>query len=261
LSSRKTAWLSTLLVTAHFASGCSCGAQDDRRELTVFAAASLTDAFEELAQRFEAAHADVNVALSFAGSQVLRLQIEHGAHADVFASANPHHMDALLRADLVDGSRGFAENELVVIVPPDNPAGIESLADLPRARRLVIGTPSVPVGSYTRQMLKRATDRLGEAFEHQVLARVVSQENNVRLVRTKVELGEADAAIVYRTDAVSSPRVRAIEIPAHANVRASYLIAVVRESPQSELARSWIEYVCSDPGRRVLESHGFSGAP
>ncbi len=257
----RTTGLCALLVAALASDSCSCGAQDDRQQLTVFAAASLTEAFEDLAERFEAAHPDVNVAVSFAGSQALRLQIEHGARADVFASANPHHMDALLGAGLVAGSRAFAHNELVVVVPPDNPASIEKFADLPRAERLVIGAPTVPVGSYTHQMLERAGAHLGGAFESAVLANVVSEENNVRLVRTKVELGEADAAIVYRTDAASCPRVRTIEIPAHSNVRASYLIASVSDAKRSDLARAWIEYVCSDEGRRVLERHGFSGAP
>lgn len=257
----RTILFCTLLAATLASGGCSCEARDDRRELTVFAAASLTEAFDDLAQRFEADHPDVDVAVSFAGSQALRLQIEHGARADVFASANPHHMDALLGAGLVVGSRVFAHNELVVIVPPDNPASIDSFSDLPRARRLVIGAPTVPVGSYTHQMLARAGARLGDAFERAVLANVVSEENNVRLVRTKVELGEADAAIVYRTDAASCPRVRSIEIPAHSNVRASYLIASVSDSKQSDLAREWIEYICSAEGRRILERHGFSGAP
>lgn len=227
-----------------------------RRTLHVFAASSLTDAFREMETVFESAHPDTDVRLVFAGSQVLRLQIEQGARADVFASADRRHIESLASAGLVADYAEFAANELVVIVPPDNPAGIESFGELPRARRLVIGTEHVPVGAYTRVLLRRAEARSGPGFEAAVLGRVVSRENNARLVRAKVELGVADAAIVYRTDAATE-RVRAIPVPRGANVRAGYLMGAVAGSANAGGAERWIGFVGSPAGRAILSRRGF----
>jgi len=220
--------------------------------LSVFAASSLTDAFTHLAEVYEAAHPGIDVRLSFAGSQTLRLQIEGGAPADVFAAADAEHMDALESQGLVEAPRVFAYNELAVIVPLDNPAGIEEFAGLAAAERLVIGAPDVPVGRYTREMLSR-TSFAGAVLEH-----VVSEEANVRQVRAKVELGEADAAIVYRTDALASDRVRTVAIPGGVNVRAEYLVAVTTEAENHETAEAWVGLIVSEEGTRVLREHGFS---
>ena len=225
--------------------------------LNVYAASSLTDAFTEIERAFEAAHDGVDAALTFAGSQVLRLQIEQGAPADLFASANPDHARALRDARLLGGVRPFAVNELAVIVPLDNPAGIESYGGLTAAERLVIGTENVPVGRYTRAALRRSAAALGAEFEATVLSRVVSLENNVRLVRAKVELGEADAGIVYRTDAVASTRVRTIPIPADLNEHAEYVIGIVTNGDAAEPAERWIAFLLSPVGRTILGEHGF----
>ena len=235
----------------------ACDAPPESGTLSVYAASSLTDAFGELETTFEAAHPDVEVSVTYAGSQILRLQIEQGAPADVFASANPEHMQALVDSGLVVESRVFAQNELVVIVPLDNPAGIESLEDLPEASRLVIGTANVPVGRYTRDVLRLAAPSLGEGFEAIVLSRVVSEESNVRLARAKVELGEADAAIVYRSDAGSSDRVRIVEIPSEFNVIADYPIGVLRRTTVPSTAAEWVDLLMSPEGRAVLARHGF----
>jgi molybdate transport system substrate-binding protein len=237
----------------------ACGGESalDSRQLNVYAASSLTDAFTELEGIFERAHPGVDVAITFAGSQVLRLQIEQGAPADVFASANVEHMAALVDSGLVDESRVFAHNDLVVIVPPDNPAGIEELGDLTHAQRLVLGTANVPVGQYAREILRRAAPIYEEGFEAIVMSRVVSEESNVRLARAKVELGEADASIVYRTDAGSSDRVRIVEIPRELNVIADYPIGVVNATRARDSADAWVELVGSPEGRAVLERHGF----
>ncbi len=250
--------LRAVVVLCAAAALAGCGAAGaDRQPLRVFAASSLTDAFREMAGAFEGAHPDTDVVLVFAGSQVLRLQIEQGAPADVFASANPRHMAALVEGGLVNGERVLARNELVVIVPPANPAGIESFADLVRAERIVIGTPHVPVGAYAREALRRAgSGGGGGAFEEEVLDRIVSEESNVRLVRAKVELGEADAAIVYRTDAVAG-RVRTVQLPPRINVRAHYLIGMVEGAGNAAAAERWAEFVASPEGRRILSRHGF----
>ncbi|MCB9537634.1 MAG: molybdate ABC transporter substrate-binding protein [Myxococcales bacterium] len=243
--------------------GCRGAHPEDpaRVTLQVFAASSLTEAFGELERSFEAAHPGVDVRLTFAGSQVLRLQIEQGAAADVFASANPEHLQALRAEGHVAPPVDFATNELVVVVPLDDPAGVRSFADLPNARRLVIGAEAVPVGRYTRRLLDRAAETLGADFVAAVRARVVSVEHNVRLVRAKVELGEADAAIVYRTDAAATERVRVVEIPPALNVRARYPIAVTTRAAAPETAARFVAFVRSPAGRGALERHGFRAAP
>ena len=152
---RGPARLGLVVCAAASLSACATDAPD-REPLRVFAASSLTEAFQEMAAAFEDASPGTEVVLVFAGSQVLRLQIEQGARADIFASADPRHMESLARDGLVTGPRLLAENELVVIVPPGNPAGIEAFADLAGAHRVVIGTPNVPVGAYAREALRRA---------------------------------------------------------------------------------------------------------
>ena len=181
-----------------------------------------------------------------------------GAPADVFASANAAHVDALVDAGLAEPSRVFADNELVVIVPVDDPAAIASFVDLDTAERVVVGAQDVPVGIYTRALLDRAAAVLGEDFARRVRAHVVSEETNVRLARAKVELGEADAAIVYATDAAASARVRAIAIPPELGVRAHYPIAAIAGSSHAREAERFIDYVLSPSGREILARHGFA---
>lgn len=250
--------LHALLLACVTLAGCEAhpGA---RARVTVFAASSLTEAFAEIEREFERAHPGVDVSVTFAGSQVLRLQIEQGARADVFASANPSHIRALEDARLIHDIERFALNELVVIVPPENPAKIQAVEELGRAERLVIGDRHVPVGHYTDAMLDRIDRRRGGGFARDVRGSVVSREGNTRLVRAKVELGEADAAVVYKTDALASERVRSIEIPAPLNERAEYMIGLGVEERAGEhaLAARFRDFVTSPRGQRVLAEHGF----
>ena len=229
--------------------------------LTVFAASSLTEAFEGLERGFERSHPEVDVRLVLAGSQVLRMQLEQGARADVFASADEGHMRALVEAGHVLGGSTFAHNSLALIVPPDNPAAIERFAQLDRAQRLVLGSPSVPVGRYAREALGRAQAHLGADFVMRVTSRIASEEPNERLVRAKVELGEADAALVYRTDGLASKRVKLIAIPPALNVRASYPIGVLAASARPGLADGFLAFVHSAEGQRILTRHGFLVGP
>jgi len=227
-------------------------------QLTVFAASSLRDAFQDLGRNLEQQHPGTSVSFNFAGSQELRTQVEHGARADVFASADPRTLRALAGAGLALEPQVFARNEPVIVVPAGNPAGIHSLADLPRSRRLVVGAPEVPIGEYTVRILEAASRRYGPAFGAAVESRVASRELNVRQVLAKVALGEADAAIVYRTDALASRgAVEVISIPPELNVVAEYPIAVLRGAPQAGLARAFVELVLSSAGRAVLARHGF----
>ncbi|HVP63065.1 MAG TPA: molybdate ABC transporter substrate-binding protein [Myxococcaceae bacterium] len=234
------------------------GVRPEETALTVFAAASLRDAFGALGTAFERAHPGVQVRFNFGGSQELRTQIEQGAPADVFASADNRHMDAARAEGLVEAPTLLATNTPVMVVPSDNPGKVRGLADLPRAKRVVIGAPEVPIGAYTLQILERARARLGADFPERVLARVVSRELNVRQVLTKVVLGEADAGLVYRTDARSAgDRVGVVEIPSEVNVVAQYPIAVVTRAPHPELARQWIALVTGAEGQAVLARAGF----
>lgn len=236
-------------------------ASSESRTLTIYAAASLTDAFTEIGQSFEASHSGARVVFNFGGSQNLRTQIEQGAPADVFASANQEEMDALMTGSLVETSapKIFLRNQLVVILPKNNPAGIVSLEDLSKpGLKLVLAAEEVPAGRYARQILENLNGLFGADYQDKVLANVVSNEDNIRQAVTKVQLGEADASIVYISDAVAVPELQRIEIPTEVNVIAEYLIAPLAESVLSELANSFIDYVLSPNGQAILEKWGFT---
>jgi molybdate transport system substrate-binding protein len=227
-------------------------------EVVVFAAASLRESFTALGSQFEAMHPGTKVRLNLAGSQELRTQIENGAPADVFASADQKHMQALVAQKLASDPRVFARNEPVLVVPKGNPAKIGSLQDLPRAKRIVIGAPEVPIGAYTLRILGAASKRYGADFQKRVEERVVSRELNVRQVLAKVGLGEADAAIVYRTDAATAKQtVDVIPIPADLNVVAEYPIAVLARAKNPSLAKRFVEFVLSPRGSEALLLFGF----
>jgi molybdate transport system substrate-binding protein len=255
LPARRLAFLATLAI-AHASGGCR--RDESSQFLTVFAASSLTESFQDLEATFEADHPGIDVQLAFAGSQALRVQIEQGARADVFASAAEVHMQALVQAGLVDGAEVFAHNALVVAVPERGAGEIDALADLPKAERIVLGTPEVPVGIYARELIERADATYGGGFADAVRARVVSEEANVRLVLSKVELGEADAAIVYRTDAIASGKVRAISVPEGLDVPTEYTVGIVSTTTMRETARDWLELLEGPKGRAALERRGFA---
>ncbi len=228
------------------------------REVTVFAAASLKETFEAIARKFEAAHPGSRVVLQLAGSQELRTQIENGAKADVFASADLRHMKALQDAGLVAKPTVFARNEPVVITPKANPAGLLRFEDLPKAKKLIVGVDEVPIGRYTNEVLEKAGKDLGEAFVRAVTANIASRELNVRQILAKVSLGEGDAGFVYRTDAATArDTVLVLDIPSRWNVIAEYPIAVTAHAPDPELANAWVEMVSSPPGQQILSGAGF----
>src|SRR5262245_40035593 len=223
----------------------------DSTTLHVFAAASLAGSFGEIARDFEAKHRGTKVQLNFAGSQQLAAQIEQGASADVFASADERWMSYLQEKSLIQGDpQVFARNRLVVIVPATNPARIGKLQDLTRpGAKIVVGAEAVPIGAYTRDVLRNLskTDGYAASFGTKVLANVVSEEENVRNVVGKVQLGEADAGFCYRSDITGSVGryVKVIEIPDSANVIATYPIAVTAKSATADLAREFVERVRS----------------
>lgn len=237
--------------------GCARRAPDER-EVVVFAAASLRDVFDELAAAFRRDHPGVKVTLQYAGTQELRAQLEHGARADVFASADTRHMAELVRAGRVAAPVVFATNEPVLIVSREAAVTVTSLRELPRATRVIVGAPDVPIGRYTGEVLERARAAYGDDFRARVEARVVSRELSVRQVLAKVRLGEADAGVVYRTDARGVDSVVVVPIPPELSVRTEYPIALVDGAPHATLGRAWLEHVTSQAGRQALSRAGFS---
>jgi molybdate transport system substrate-binding protein len=250
-----TKWCAAVALALLLAGSLPARAAD---ELVVYAAASLKEPFEALAGAFEKTHPPVKVRLAFAGSQEHQAQLEHGGPADVWASASRAVQAALAQQGLVAPPRTFARNEPVVVVPRDNPAGIHVFTELPRTKRLVIGAPEVPIGGYTRQVFDKAAARYGPAFRAKLEAAVVSRELNVRQVLAKVTLGEADAAIVYRSDArAAKDRVEVVPIPAELNVLGEDTITTVTASKRQALARAFVELVLSPEGQQRLAEAGF----
>ncbi len=233
----------------------------ERVTLTVFAAASLKDAFEDVRTAYAGVAPATTLELSFGASSALRAQIEQGAPADVFASADTTQPAALVASGLTDGPvRPFAANTLVIVVPSDDPAGIHGAADLARPGvRVVAAGPGVPISAYADRAIAALAAEPGypSDFATRVAANVVSREEDVRAVLAKVELGEADAALVYATDAAASPRVRSIALPTEARVRATYGAVVVKGSRQPAAARAFLDWLTGAEGRSVLERAGF----
>ncbi len=236
-------------------------------ELIVFAAASLTDAFGQIKSDLEAANPNLTITYNFAGSQVLVTQMEQGAPADVFASANLAQMDNARDKGVIEGEASvFAQNRLVIIVPKDNPAGIQSPADLAKEGvKLDMAQEDVPAGQYARQTIcKMGQDEAtyGEGFVEKVAANIVSEEDNVRAIVTKVGTGEADAGVVYATDVTgdSTAQIQTIEIPAPVNVVATYPIAAVKGG-KADLAEAFIDYVLGPAGQATLRQFGFESRP
>jgi molybdate transport system substrate-binding protein len=228
--------------------------------LHVFAASSLTEAFREIGAAYEKTHPGQTIELNFAGSQILRTQIEQGAGADVFASADIVHANLLHSAELLSEPRVFTRNRLVAIVPVEG-ARVKGLADLAKPGiKVVLAGSTVPVGRYARQAIAQlgASGQYGESFAARVEANVVSEETNVRAVLARIALGEADAGIVYVTDAAGDERLRTIEIPERSNVVAEYAIGVVAKTPSEALASSFVALVLGARGQAVLAKHGFA---
>ena len=237
--------------------------QVSRGTLTVLAVSSLTDVFGELESTFEEQNPGTKVSTSFGGSSELLTQIQQGAPADVFASADEDKMDIAVQDDLMNEPQTFARNWPVVIVPKDNPTGIQGLQDVAKpGAKIVLAQDGVPIAEYAKHILSNANSEYGSNFEQQVMGNIVSREANVRASANRVTLGEADATFVYRSDVTEDIRdqVQVIEIPENVNVMATYPIATIAESQHLELAQEWVDLVLSDEGQRVLEEYGFERA-
>jgi len=254
-----------MIITAALVAGCTSGPSAPKADLAVFAAASLSGAFDEMKVAYEVQYPGVNVVYNFDGTQNLRTQLEQGARADVFASASAPHMNAVRSQGDMNNSTvaSFANNKLAVIVPKDNPAGINTLADLAKPGvKIAIGTKDVPVGSYTLQILDKMANNstFGPEYKGKVMANVVSQETTVNYVVSKVALGEADAGFVYVSDvpAEYKDKVTAIPIPDSLNVIAVSPIGVLKDAKNPTAAQGFIDFVKSTDGKAILAKYGFT---
>ena len=242
-----------------------------RRTLVVLAASSLTEVFQQLGEEFRQANPNVKLIFNFAGSQRLRAQLELGAQADVFASADWQQMLPLAEQGLLSGEpSSFASNRLALISPLPTGKGksplVSRLEDLVNPEvKLVLAAAEVPAGNYSRKLLVLAetTGGMESGFAERVLANLVSEEPSVRSVAQKVALGEADAGLVYLTDARSegiSSRVTVIPIPDQWNLSAKYPVAVLKDAKQPTLAQQFVHFLLSDSAQNVLGQYGFGPA-
>lgn len=241
---RRVAVLAAVLCLA--ATACSSG--EARRDVTVFAAASLTDAFRAMAKPFADAHDNYSVTFSFAGSQQLAAQIQQGAKTDALATADRPTMASVPKKDLTSTPVVFARNRLVIAVGHGNPKHIQTLADLARPdSKVVLAAPAVPAGKYAGQALANAGVKVKPA----------SLEDNVEGVVTKVGLGEADAGIVYVTDATAARNVDAVQIPDAYNVVAEYPAVSLNTGNQRAGGQQFVDFLVSPSGQSILRRYGF----
>jgi molybdate transport system substrate-binding protein len=232
----------------------------------VFAASSLTDAFNNAKTAFQAKNPKVSITYNFAGTPTLRTQLEQGAKADVFASANVQQMDLAVNSGVIQGGAVlFAANKLVVVTPASS-ALVNTPGDLARPGvKLVLALKDVPAGGYARDAIAKmdASGKYGRGFASRTLANLVSEEPHVKQALAKVALGEADAAVVYGTDVASdvSAKVRQIAIPDRFNVLALYPIAVVKGASNAPAAEQFIAFLRSPEGQAIMARQGFGGVP
>ena len=258
---RVTAILSGMFLWVGMVSHAGATASQPSGEVVVMAAASLTAAFTDVARGIRNAHPQLRIVYNFAGSQALRTQLEQGAVADVFASADDAQMQRALDSGLMEGpSQVFVRNTLLIIVPIDNPRQAASFADLAKpGLKLTLAGSQVPVGHYSREALQAAQADHGTDFAAQVLRNLVSEETSVKQVLVKVQIGEADAGIVYASDISEKvlQDVSPIPIPAAYNRLASYSIAATRAARNPSGAAAFIRFVLSPAGQAILKAHGF----
>ncbi|MEU8619118.1 molybdate ABC transporter substrate-binding protein [Streptomyces sp. NPDC048623] len=223
------------------------GSTAPKADLTVLAAASLTDVFRTAGAAYEKAHPGTKITFSFAGSQELVAQVSQGSPADVLVTADTRSMDK------VKGDTGapavIAKNRLVIATGEGNPLKVDELKDLADSRlKVVLAAPEVPAGKYSKQILDK----------QKLTVKPVSQEPNVRAVLSKVELGEADAGLVYKTDAESAAdKVDAVEIPDDQNAIAQYPAATLKDSKNAEAATAFVAWLSSPEGQKILQDAGF----
>jgi molybdate transport system substrate-binding protein len=247
--------------------GCGQGAKGGGNgggTLTILAASSLTDAFGDLAHTFERQNPGTEVRTSFGASSEMLAQIQQGAPADVFASADEENMDTAVKDGLVTGKPEiFVKNHEVVMVPKDNPANIKRLRDVAQSDvKLVLAENEVPATEYAKEILHKANAEYGDDFEKDVLSNVVSREADVRASVNRVTVGDADATFGYASDYTPEikDRVKVVRIPPDLNIVATYPVAALDGAKSPELAKKWVDLVTGEEGQRVLKKWGFEPA-
>ena len=247
--------------------GCGASSTSGKQKegtLTILAASSLTDAFGELAKTFERQNPGSEVRTSFGASSEMLAQIQQGAPADVFASADQENMDTAVESGLVTGKPEiFVKNREVVMVPKVNPANIKGLRDLAKPDiKLVLAEEEVPAAEYAREILDKANAEYGDGFEKDVFSNVVSREVDVRASVNRVAVGDADATFGYASDYTPEirDRVKVVQIPPDLNIVATYPIATLKDAKSPTLAKKWVDLVTSEEGQRVLKQWGFEPA-
>ena len=229
-------------------------------QLTVFVPGTLVEISKLFVAGFEAQHPDVKVNVEVGHTPTQRAQIEQGATPDVLIAAGRADIDALAQQNLVtaDQIKGLARNQLVVIVPPDNQANIASPADLANPGvRLLVAAEELPVGMATQKLLDNLSKQGAPDFKDKALANVVSKEMGVNPIVSKISLGEADAGIVYVSDATSASNVKAVAVPDDANVVVTFVTAPLAGAPNPELAKTFVDYLLSDEAQSMLQAKGF----
>ena len=243
----------------------TCSGTGDKETLTVFAAASLAQAFTKVGAAFEEEHPEYSIRLAFDGSQRLRVQLEHGAVADLFASADERQMDLAKESGLLDSETvAFATNTLVVAVSSQAGTPVDSLIDLARNDvKLVLAHPEAPAGRYALAVIDSLAiaPEFGPEYAARLLQNVVSQELNVRGVLQKVALGEADAGFVYASDAITAENVSMLPLPEEANIAAIYPVAMLRSANNKNAAEEFIQFLISPRSQGILQDHGFGPVP
>jgi molybdate transport system substrate-binding protein len=265
----KARWQAVLVaVSLVLAAGTSCTTQESGGEsgstkVVVLGAASLAKVFPSIGADFADANPGVSFRFSFAGTDTIAAQIEQGAKADVFAGASTSYGDQLQSDGLIDPYKPFATNQLVLVLPPSNPAHIASLEDLTRPGiKLVVAGPTVPVGAYTLKVLDNLNAAYGQQYSKQVQANIVSEETDVEAVLTKVKLGEADAGFVYVTDAnAAGSEVKTVTLPDSAQAVATYPVAVVKSSTNATMAEAFMNYMLGPAAQDELQAAGFGPPP
>ena len=244
---------SGVLCLVFLASGCSRGSPN-QDVLTVFAASSLTDVFNDLSDAFGKLHPNLTIRLNTAGSQTLSVQIENGARAGVFASANREHSERLSQQGLMTVPEVFARNEVILIYNRARLKRFKDPTDVTLIRRLVVGLPSSPIGAYTEAIFSQFGRHYGGQFFQEWRRRVVSREANVRLLRSKVEMGEADAAFVYLTDAIGRDSLAVYRLP---KAYSNDVECTISAQANNMHAERFLAFIRSKEGQAIIRSNGF----
>ena len=231
-----------------------------KASITVLAAASLRGPVNEIIRKFEAQNADVRIEVTYAGSQALANQINFGAPADIFLAADLAQMNIVVQSGKVDGKavKPFASNQLALLISKSAANRVKDLKDLSKdGLRLCMANEKVPVGAYTRQMLQKASKKLGAEWLSKVRSNTVSLENNVSAVVTRISMDEADAGFVYQTDVLTAKQAVSVPIPKAWNVMARYYLAVPKEAPNAKIANKIVSLVLAKDGQTILAKYGF----